>query len=828
MSIIKNSKDIAITPERRDLLSVAEAALSAIDTETVLRKRLLVTDGVLKIDGHEFVLANYRNIYIVGVGKVSCKAAQVLEDILDGHVRAGAVVGLAPAMCQVVDTYTGTHPMPSHQNYTATRHIEEIAHQATEDDLVVAIISGGGSALLCGTMSECEQGQKLYTAFLQSGGTIEELNTVRKHISRVKGGGLAAALYPATVVGLIFSDVPGGDAAAVASGPTYFDKTTVTDAQQVITKYRLGNFTLNETPKQPEFFAKVHNFVVVSNQVALDAAAAAAMELGYRPQILGNNCYYTHEEVRALVAAHTSPGTCVLFGGETKLTIPDGCKGRGGRNDALALAMASILSPGQTFLSLASDGRDNTEAAGALSDGHTMAQAQALRLKLEDYTTCQNSYPFFEATGGHMVTGLLDSNVSDLVLWLNAKTTPKGHAITSVTGRAIKDSRGKATILVTVVVGEHVGNFSVPSGASTGSREVVALPAEEALKQLMEVVAPALVGHEVSDQAGIDALLHKLDGTKSFSRIGGNTALGVSVAALRAAAASRNQEPWQYIETLFREQPQAEAPRLFINMINGGAHAPYGSFIQEHQIIPETTDVALALGVAEAVWEKLTIAIEEAYTTGNRSVGDEGGHAIRVTDPLVSFSYLRDAIAQSDVDVPISLGTDIAASAVYEVASGKYHCGTEHRTAAEQLVWYESLHNTFEELRYVEDPFDESDMVSFARYQKAHQDIVTIGDDLTTTNESSVRKAVRARAISGLIIKPNQIGTITDTLATMRRAYQAKVKCIVSHRSGETMDDFIADLAYGTKCYGLKAGAPTMPERRVKYERLLTIVKKGE
>jgi enolase len=162
----------------------------------------------------------------------------------------------------------------------------------------------------------------------------------------------------------------------------------------------------------------------------------------------------------------------------------------------------------------------------------------------------------------------------------------------------------------------------------------------------------------------------------------------------------------------------------------------------------------------------------------------------------------------------------MAASSFYDARRSCYRLNGVDYDADELGAYYARLHFTYPQLRYVEDPFAEHDSAQFARYAKAHRDMVVIGDDLTTTNRQSLIAAAKADAISGIIIKPNQIGTVSDTLGTMREAYRRRVRCIVSHRSGETTDDFIADLAWGTRCFGLKAGAPRAPERRVKYERL--------
>jgi len=675
-------------------------------------------------------------------------------------------------------------------------------------------------------MGECDQGQKLFNAFLQSGGTIEELNTVRKHISKLKGGGLAKALYPATVISLIFSDVPGGDLAAVASGPTCFDESTIDDAQAIIDRYDLGEFMLNETPKNLEYFKRVHNIPIVSNMTALSAMQASARTLGYRGDIVSATQYATPEETAAMLTKQAVPGSMQAMGGETKVTVPEGCDGKGGRNGYLALSMLESLAPGQVFISIASDGHDNTEVAGALVDTHTTTTAAEMSFSIYEYQSGLNSFPFFETVGGHIQTGQLDSNVSDLLFLLTPKVHVDASEITDITAKVVLDSRGKETISVTVTTGGHSGTFSVPSGASTGTREVQVIPARAAVTIITNTIRPALLGMSVTEQTTIDAALRSLGQTPSLASIGGNVALGVSVAVCKAAAKVQGVETWQYIADLFGHQAQAKAPRLFVNLINGGEHASVGSAIQEHQIIPDTDDVAAAHAAASAVQATLHQLLQKDFKKKAITIGDEGGFVIPSKTIEAPFAYIAAAIEQTDTDVPILMGSDMAASSFYK--NGEYELTGKRLTSGELQTVYRGLHKKFPQLQLVEDPFAEHDFAAFAKYQAANPAVTCIGDDLTTTNKATLQKAITKEAVTGIIIKPNQIGTLSDTLATMQLAYEHNVRCIVSHRSGETMDDFIADLAFGTKCFGLKAGAPTMPERAAKYERLLAIMSTHE
>lgn len=421
MRTILNFEKLATSPERKDALEIVEAAFSSIDTKTVLHNAISVMGDTLTVMGIQFDLKKYRHIYIVGFGKVSCRAAFVLEELLRGKIKDGAVVGIKEVTCEIVDTYAGTHPLPSHFNVTATKHIQEIAQKATKDDLVLVVVSGGGSALLCSSTDECDQGQRLYESFLHSGGTIEELNIVRQHVSRLKGGGLAKLLYPATVVSLIFSDVPGGDMASIASGPTFPGTSTIEDAQKIIDTYNLGTFSLVETNTDAVYFERVHNILVASNVTALDAMKKEASNRGYVAEVVSATQYATPEETISSLMKNVSNQLALCMGGETKLVVPKGVTGKGGRNTHLGLSMLEALTEKQVFVSFASDGKDNCPAAGAIVDASTLTKASLQSLDYRVYRDNFDSFSFLERTNDLLMTSPLESNVADLVLLLSPK-----------------------------------------------------------------------------------------------------------------------------------------------------------------------------------------------------------------------------------------------------------------------------------------------------------------------------------------------------------------------------------------------------------------------
>jgi glycerate-2-kinase len=357
----------------------------------------------------------------VGFGKSSVETAIVLEKLLGAKITSGAVIGIAAAPAKYIETFAGTHPLPSPANMLAGEKIYNIVKDANEEDLIIALVSGGGSALLCYGENECLQGGRLYSAFLKSGKTIAEINTVRKHLSLLKGGGLAKLAYPATVVGLIFSDVPGEHYENVASGPTYKDDTTILDAEKIIQEYNLGQYNLVETPKEDKYFEKVHNIVLISNKTAVEAMEKKAIELGLTAKVISSELYDEGEAVLEKIFNAAGENTAVLAAGEPSIKVPEKA-GKGGRNlhlSLLALKNKIKEESDAVFISIASDGHDNTDAAGAIVDKLTLEKVKKQNLNIEDYINRFDSYSFFQQTKDIIQTGPTGANVSDLMILLN-------------------------------------------------------------------------------------------------------------------------------------------------------------------------------------------------------------------------------------------------------------------------------------------------------------------------------------------------------------------------------------------------------------------------
>ncbi len=418
---IVNYDSLATTKSREDVLSIVEAGYSAIDTTEVIKDSVVLSNGLLRVKEKEFLLADFQRIFIVGFGKASCRAVQALEDVLDSEkITEGIVIDKYPNMCRVSSVYAGAHPLPSHYNVEITEKIVSLAKKITERDLVIVVVSGGGSSLLCWPMSEYDQSQKLYNMFMGLGASIEELNTIRKHLSLVKGGGLAKLLYPATVVSLIFCDVPGERYEYVASGPTYLDTSTIADAENVLKKYNipLDIFTLNETPKDAAFFERVHNIPLVSNVHALRGMEDRARSLGYSIYTLGSELYDTSDSVIEKMKEKSTPLSVVIAGGEPSVKVT-GDHGVGGRNEYICVEALSRIDDDQVFVSFASDGIDNlSDAAGGIIDSHIIQKSKTF--PVDEYMKTNKQDELLEALGARIMTGQTGSNVSDLLILLRA------------------------------------------------------------------------------------------------------------------------------------------------------------------------------------------------------------------------------------------------------------------------------------------------------------------------------------------------------------------------------------------------------------------------
>ncbi len=405
--------------------------------------------------------------------------------------------------------------------------------------------------------------------------------------------------------------------------------------------------------------------------------------------------------------------------------------------------------------------------------------------------------------------------------------------IQSITAREVRDSRGVPTISVRVVADGKVGECMVPSGASTGAHEAYELRDGDAayangkgvfkaIANVNNIIAPLLIGQPVSAQKKIDDVLIEKDGTDNKSVLGGNALIGVSVAAAKAAAQCQGVPVFAYLRSLAVIQSSRPLPYLYMNLINGGKHAKSRLAFQEYHVVPMIDSVAQALEIGIAMQAALERKIKNEF--GERALvsGDEGGFALDVASARLPLELLASVARELHYENKVRFALDVAASSFYD--GKKYAVDGKAVSEDEFFGMYAGLMKDFN-LLSIEDPFAEEDFGRFARLAAQYPSLLVIGDDLTVTNVGRLKKAIGEKSIGGIIIKPNQIGTVSETIEAIALARAHHIHCVVSHRSGETMDDFIADLAVAFGCFGIKAGAPRPAERMAKYNRLCAIEK---
>jgi len=397
--------------------------------------------------------------------------------------------------------------------------------------------------------------------------------------------------------------------------------------------------------------------------------------------------------------------------------------------------------------------------------------------------------------------------------------------IRHVNAREILDSRGNPTIEVDLKTDYGLVRASVPSGASTGVHEALELRdgnkrylgkgVLKAVRNINKKIAPKIKGMDCTKQEIIDRKLIRLDGTKNKSKLGANAVLAASMAVCRAGALCQKKPLYKYIAAL-AENKKPVMPAPFFNIINGGKHADNQLAFQEFMISPNTKKFSEALRIGAETYHILKKIIKKKFrTTG---VGDEGGFAPPIQTSEQALDLLQQAIEKAGYKTKIKIAIDAAASEFHK--HGFYHVPKKMKRA-ELVHYYMKLIKKYPIIS-IEDPFAEDDFSPWTLLTRKTS-IQIVGDDLTVTNPERIKKAVKINACNCLLLKINQIGTITEALEAADIAKHHKWKIMVSHRSGETCDSFIADLAVGLGCRQIKAGAPCRGERLAKYNRLLRI-----
>ena len=446
---------------REDVIQALNEALSAANPKTILKQKVKLKGSLLTVDSVKLDLSRYERLLVVGGGKASANMAVAIEQILGGRITSGIVnipdyLKPKPKSGRI-EFHEATHPIPCSKGVDGVRKMLNLVGKPSIKDLVICLISGGGSALLpmpLETITLSDE-KNMTNLLLQSGAEIHEINTVRKHLSAIKGGRLAQKLFPATVLSLIISDVVGDRLDAIASGPTVPDPTTYADTKETLVKYDLWNKVSGrvrkaidlgssdqsyETPKpHSKIFDNVFNVLVGTNKQSCVAAATCLRKLGYETFVLSTHIQGEAKDVGKIYAGilsdirnnalPMSAPAAIVAGGETTVTVTG--HGKGGRNQELVLSAAFGIDRLDNLVvaSMGTDGVDGpTDAAGAMADGETLDKARRLGMEAASFLRTHDSYNFFKKLGDLIVTGPTGTNVNDIMILAAAKVKPPPSA----------------------------------------------------------------------------------------------------------------------------------------------------------------------------------------------------------------------------------------------------------------------------------------------------------------------------------------------------------------------------------------------------------------
>lgn len=413
------------------------------------------------------------------------------------------------------------------------------------------------------------------------------------------------------------------------------------------------------------------------------------------------------------------------------------------------------------------------------------------------------------------------------------------NEIKSIRAREILDSRGNPTLEIECVTMKGIYVAAVPSGASTGAKEAFELRdggeryggkgVLKAVRSVNEIIGPKILGMDCTNQKEIDETIIALDGTDGKYNLGANAVVGVSMAVCRAGADAKDLELYEYIANLFGNK-EMKLPLPAFNILNGGAHADNYLDFQEFMIVPQMESFKENLRAGSEIYYKLRKFLKESYPDFPVNVGDEGGFAPPIEMPEVALSLIVKAIDDSRYYTnKVKIILDIAATQFYKkekgASEGFYGTKMGVFSRSDLLNYYIDLIKNYPIIG-LEDPFSEDDWKGFEKLTERAKEAMIIGDDLLVSNPDMIKEAQMRKACNAVILKINQIGTVTEILESARLAKAGGWKTIVSHRSGETCDSFIADLAVGISSDYIKSGAPSRGERLAKYNRLCRIEEK--
>ena len=860
---------------KRTVLEITEKTLKYLDAYERIKSIAHMEGDVLCIGQCRWDLSKKRNVYLIGAGKACNHMAMAADEILGDHLTRGiAIVKISESydVFRKTEVYVGGHPLPNEEGLHACKEILNLVDSATEDDLFIVVISGGSSALMSCPIDGISLQDEIDTTdvMLKSGAGIYEINAIRRHISQLNGGMLAKRIRDrgAELIGFGISDAVGTPATGDISVPykNYKgtpmgpDQTTLDDARRVICDYGVEarlpksvvDYLINVGPEgeTPKAFPENTYFLLNSLPDSCLYAKKVSEEMGIPAMIVSSFIEGESKDVGTIMASiareiqnYGNPisAPCILLAsGEATTQILDNAKitGHGGPGQELALsfAIAAQKAPGCALLSIDSEGTDGTTpVAGAITDSKSYAIALDKNIDVFAALRGHACYEALEEIGDTVFTGNTGTNLCDFnamyVPALPEKSAAKpGSRIKYVHARQLIDCKCRPMVEVDVITENgSIGTGAAPTGSSVGMYESCVMrdgnPAEynglsvhKAVDSVNTIIAPKLIGLDVTDQKALDQIMIDLDGTPDKHILGGNAIYSVSIAIYRAAAAFQRRPLYD----LIADGKIETVPIPSFNVINGGCNNGITQAFNEFIVMPyKAVDIEEAVEIAVIVFQELGKVIRE-YTQSPPAVGGSYGWVAPSEDPEVCLNLIQEAIDRCGYTDKCAFALDCAISDMYDEATHTYYLNGKHLSSDEMIAYIKGLTEKYNFV-FIEDMLDENDWDGYSKAHKAITRTFIISDDFTVSNKDRIVRAVEADSIDGFILKPNQVGTISEALDAHYYAQEHDLFSITSGRSGGVIGDVVMDLAVGLQIPFIKNGCPRSGERIEKLNFLMRV-----
>lgn len=858
---------------RKIVLDITEKTLQQLDAYERIKRITHMEGDELCIGSRRWDLSKKRNVYLLGAGKACNHMAMAIDEILGDRLTRGiAIVKISEPtdVFHKTEVYVGGHPLPNAEGLRACKEIIRLIDGATADDLFIVVISGGSSALMSCPIEGISLQDEIDTTdiMLKSGAGIYEINAIRRHISAMNGGMLAKRIRDrgAELIGFGISDAVGTPATGdigepyknYKGTPMGPDQTTLEEARQVIRDYGVADrlpksvvdYLMHVGPEgeTPKAFPENTYFLLNSLPDSCLTAKRISEEMGIPAVILTSYLEGEAREVGSVFASlareiqnygnPVKPPCVLLCSGEATTQILDNSTitGHGGPGQELTLsyAISGKKAPGCVCLSIDSEGTDGTtKVAGGITDSTSYDAAEARGINVFDALRGHACFEALDAIGDAVFTGNTGTNLCDLNIMYVPELPGrprKGSRIRSVHARQIIDCKCRPMVEVDVITEDgSVGTAAAPTGSSVGMYESFVLrdndPAEynglsvhKAVTNVNDIIAPALIGMDTMDQAAIDRRMIELDGTENKTNLGGNAIYSVSVACYRAAAASCKRPLYDYIAG----GRIKTVPIPSFNVLNGGMNAGIRQAFNEFIVMPyRASDIEQAVEIAVKVFNRLGTVIR-AYTGAEPRVGGSYGWCAPSEDPEVCLDLIQKSIDDCGYSEQCAFALDCAMTEMYDREHKTYYLNGSQVTNDELVAYVKRLTEKYNFV-FIEDMLDEDDWDGFVKARREITRTYIIADDLTVSNPARIRKAYGLKAIDGFILKPNQVGTITEALAAHKFASEHGMFSVTSGRSGGVVGDVVMDLAVGLQIPFIKNGCPRSGERIDKLNFLMRV-----